>query len=123
MYELTVEDSFDAAHCLRGYEGACERLHGHTYRVQVVLRVARLDEIGISLDFREVKTRLGEVLGELDHQYLNDLPAFAAQNPSAENVARHVYDAMSDKFEGRVFKVTVWETPTSAASYFKDSGE
>jgi len=120
LYELIVEDSFDAAHCLRGYEGSCERLHGHTYRVQVSLRAPAVDELGISLDFRKAKSALREVLAELDHQFLNDLPAFSQKNPSAEHIAKHVFELVSQALDAQVYRVTVWETPTAAASYVPD---
>lgn len=117
MYELTVEDTFDAAHCIRGYRGKCDRLHGHTYRVSVTVQAAELDEAGIGVDFRKLKGALKNVISELDHQYLNDLPAFADINPSAENIARHAYKALAASLGMPIFKVTVWESPTSAASY------
>ena len=116
-----VEDSFDAAHFLRGYTGSCERLHGHTYRVQVFLRSAGLNDLGIAIDCREVKAKLASVLGELDHQFLNDLPIFATTNPSAENIAGHIHQALSRELGCPVFKVTVWETASSAASYIEST--
>jgi 6-pyruvoyltetrahydropterin/6-carboxytetrahydropterin synthase len=115
-----IEDTFDAAHCLRGYQGDCERLHGHTYRTQVFMRSSSLDEQGMSIDFRRAKTELATVLSQFDHNYLNELPAFQEDNPSAENIAKAIYDGMSAAFSGRVHRVTVWETPTSAVSYWVD---
>ena len=123
MYELTVEDTFDAAHYLRGYQGACERLHGHTYRIQATLRTPDINDTGISVDFRDIKSGLKDIVAELDHQCLNDLPVFSTTNPSAENIAKYIFDRLSALFGGRVFKVTVWETPTSAAAYFRESVE
>ena len=120
MYEITVEDTFDAAHNLRGYPGACERLHGHTYRAQVFLRVESLDEHGMAIDFRRAKNELAAILSGLDHEYLNDLPPFQEANPSAENIARFLYEGMVKAFPGQVHRVTVWETPTSAVSYWQD---
>ena len=120
MFEVIVEDMFDAAHCLRGYQGNCERLHGHTYRARVYLRSKALDNAGMSIDFRKAKGELETVLSRLDHQYLNDLPPFAEVNPSAENLAKFVYDGMSKSFPGCVHQVTVWETPTSAVTYWPD---
>jgi 6-pyruvoyltetrahydropterin/6-carboxytetrahydropterin synthase len=120
MYEIMVEDTFDAAHNLRGYSGVCERLHGHTYKTQVFLRVESLDEQGMAIDFRGAKNELASILSGLDHEYLNDLPWFQEANPSAENIARFLYDGMSKAFPGHVHRVTVWETPTSAVSYWQD---
>ena len=123
MYEILIEDTFDAAHNLRGYEGDCERLHGHTYRTQVFLHVTSLDEQGMSIDFKKAKAELAAVLSQLDHAYLNDLPAFRDQNPSAENLAKLIHDGMSRIFPGRVHRVTVWETPSSAVTYWSDERE
>ncbi|MDO8587844.1 MAG: 6-carboxytetrahydropterin synthase [Armatimonadota bacterium] len=123
MYEILIEDTFDAAHCLRGYQGDCERLHGHTYRAQVFMRTVSLDEQGISIDFRKAKAELTAVLSRLDHTYLNELPDFRDENPSAENLARLIHEGMSCAFPGRVHRVTVWETPNSAVSYWTDAQE
>ncbi len=120
MFEILVEDKFDAAHCLRGYSGNCERLHGHTYRVQVALRTSELDEIGLAVDFRSVKSALRNVLKRIDHTYLNDLQEYTGTNPSAENLARSIYGKMSAKFAGLVHKVTVWETESAASSYWEE---
>ncbi len=120
MYELTVEDSFDAAHCLRGYFGKCEQLHGHTYKVQASLRKTELNETGISIDFRDVKTALKEIIDFLDHKHLNEVPDFTDTNPSAENIAKFIYNSLKKTFGQSVYRVTVWETPTSSASYFEE---
>ena len=117
MYELTVEAQFDSAHCLRGYEGACENLHGHTYRVMVSYQGSELDHLGMLVDFKRLKKELGEIVSYLDHHYLNDLPEFREQNPTAENVARFVFEEMRKRLGDGVHRSTVWETPTSAASY------
>lgn len=120
MYEISVEDSFDAAHCLRGYSGNCSNLHGHTYRVAVVFRLSKLSEDGLALDFRKAKSTLRTVLAELDHKYLNDLPEFAKDNPSAENLARMVFGKVKEEVP-ELYRVQVWETPTSSVSYTEDA--
>ena len=120
MYELTVESQFDSAHNLRRYNGPCEALHGHTYRVQVFYTGDSLDDLGILIDFRRLKTALGEVISYLDHRYLNELLEFQQQNPTAENIARVIYEKMQDLIPGGVTKTTVWETPTSSASYWSE---
>ncbi len=88
MFELTVEDSFDAAHALRGYDGPCENLHGHTWKVQVFLKGEKLNKLGLLEDFKNIKKRLQTVLAEFDHKNLNDLALFQKLNPSSENLAR-----------------------------------
>jgi len=120
MFEILVEEKFDAAHCLRGYPGNCERLHGHTYKVQVILRTAKLDNLGMAVDFRTVKAALRDILQTLDHSYMNELPEFTETNPSAENLACYIYAKMKEKLPGLVNKVTVWETESSAASYWEE---
>lgn len=119
MFEILVEEKFDAAHCLRGYPGDCERLHGHTYHVQAFLRTSEQDKVGMAIDFRSVRGELREILSYLDHSYLNELPEFSDSNPSAENLARFIYVKMSEKFAGLVHRVTVWETESSAATYWE----
>ena len=112
-----VESQFDSAHNLRQYNGPCENLHGHTYRVQVFYRGSELNEIGMLVDFKRIKAALNEVISYLDHRYLNDLPEFKEQNPTAENIAKFVFQRMRALLDEGVHKATVWETPTSSASY------
>ena len=118
MYEIAVEDTFDAAHCLRDYEGTCSRLHGHTYRVRAAFRFASLEETGLAFDFRKAKEVLGQIIERLDHQYINDLPEFSIQNPSAEAIAKFIFDGLGASIAG-TYSVSVWETPTSCATYFE----
>lgn len=119
MYELSIETSFDSAHNLRGYQGSCESLHGHTYRVQVFVTGTELNKLGILVDFRELKSRLNEVISDLDHCYLNEVDAFKEINPTAENIAAYIFRCMRTSVGSVVSKVTVWETATSAASYWE----
>ena len=95
-------------------------LHGHTHRVQGVVRLSKLDDIGIGLDFRDMKKALGEAISLLDHTYLNELLRFQVDNPTAENLAKYIFELMKDKLGISPTKITVWETPTSAASYFEE---
>jgi len=119
MYSVRVESSFAAAHFLTHYHGKCERLHGHNYRVEVVVSSPSLDAQGIVMDFRELKKLLKEVLHELDHQYLNDLAPFGQQNPSAENIAKFIFDSLSPLVREpvRLSEVIVWENDASCISY------
>ncbi|MFH1761917.1 MAG: 6-carboxytetrahydropterin synthase QueD [bacterium] len=118
MYELMVEESFDAAHALRGYKGPCENLHGHTWKVQVFLKGDKLNKIGILADFKDLKKALKDGLSNFDHANLNDLPEFKEINPSSENIAKIIFDNLSKSIAGLI-QVKVWESPTSCASYFK----
>lgn len=119
MYELMVEACFDSAHNLRGYQGACETLHGHTYRVQAIYTGKELGELGMLVDFKKLKSALGEIIDDLDHRYLNEMPEFHSDNPTAEHIAKLIFQRMRVSFGLGITKVTVWETATSAASYWE----
>jgi 6-pyruvoyltetrahydropterin/6-carboxytetrahydropterin synthase len=127
VYEVTVEASFAAAHRLRGYEGACERLHGHNYRVVVAVRAEEVGPVGMLIDFKILKGELGKVIDVLDHHCLNDdIPDFApgTVNPTAENIARWVFERLAESLppETPPARVTVWESEKSAATYFPSPG-
>jgi len=122
MFEVTIEETFAAGHALRNYRGKCENVHGHNYRAEVTLRGAELDAIGLLVDFVELKRVVHAVLDRMDHQWLNDFPPFDALNPSAENMAKYIYDevsaALTAKEGVRVAWVRLWETDTASAAYF-----
>lgn len=120
MYELQVKAEFSAAHHIEGYPGDCARKHGHNFGVDVIARSQGLDSIGIAVDFKKLKGALREVIEAWDHQDLNSLPDFERDPPTAEVIARKIYDRLQAQFTGQVFwlhQVTVWENPRSAASY------
>jgi 6-pyruvoyltetrahydropterin/6-carboxytetrahydropterin synthase len=122
MYELKIITDFSAAHRLENFYGKCESLHGHNWKVEVFLLGDRLDEAGLVKDFGEVKDKAREVLAELDHKFLNELPAFRQQNPSSENLARYLFERLGSVLNGeemRVSRVSVWESDTACASYFE----
>jgi 6-pyruvoyltetrahydropterin/6-carboxytetrahydropterin synthase len=121
MFEISVEGSFAAAHYLNGYQGQCENLHGHNYRVEIALRMEALNAIGLGVDFTDAKRWLKQVLDPLDHKLLNELPAFATQNPSAETIAKHIFEAYKLLIPATVTlaKVTVWETEKNKVSYWE----
>ena len=118
MFEICVEHTFAAAHALRNYRGKCENVHGHNYRVQVGMEGAELDENGMLYDFTELKRRLRATSEYLDHQFLNDLKPFDVINPSAENLARFIFEEIQKGLENSSLAyVKVWETDTSCATY------
>jgi 6-pyruvoyltetrahydropterin/6-carboxytetrahydropterin synthase len=119
MFEVSVEKTIACAHRLFGYDGPCENLHGHNYRILVSYQGEELDQFGMLVDFSDIKMVFNKVLDQLDHSYLNDLPAFRDLSPSAENIARYIYFEMKlSPFVGaKITKVSVWETPTQMASY------
>jgi 6-pyruvoyltetrahydropterin/6-carboxytetrahydropterin synthase len=121
MFEVTIEQTFAAGHALRNYHGKCENVHGHNYRCQVTLEGAELDHTGLLMDFVALKRTLQSVIDRLDHQWLNDLPPFDVLNPSAENIAKYIYDEVNKGIGGqadvRLGLVRLWETDTSSATY------
>jgi len=123
MYEISVEMDFDAAHYLRGYEGKCESLHGHRFKVNATVKTSKLDDTGMGYDFTRLKKLLGETLAKFDHTCLNDLTAFKKINPSSENIATVIYAELKRKLKGApvaLSTVTVWESPTSRVTYQPD---
>ncbi len=122
-YELYVKSNFSAAHALAGYDGDCARLHGHNWMIEVYVRCKTLDEIGIGIDFREIKQSIKELLKDLDHCNLSELPVFQDINPTSEHLARHIYKELSRRLNSanvRVSKVKVSETPGAGAFYWED---
>lgn len=122
MYEVSINTSFSAAHHLAGYRGTCEAVHGHNWDVTVYVAGEELDSIGLLVDFRHVRREAESVLEMVDHADLNALDIFQTCNPSSENLARYLFDELSGRLNSdrvRVSRVTVCETPGSAASYWK----
>jgi 6-pyruvoyltetrahydropterin/6-carboxytetrahydropterin synthase len=122
MYEVSVDETFAAAHNLRGYKGKCEDLHGHNYKVRVTLSGLEVDAVGLLYDFVHLKKTIQQVIRSLDHKYLNELPPFDVINPSAENIARFLYDETSKQLPGApngalVSSITVWESDVTSATY------
>ena len=112
-WTLRVRDHFSAAHFLREYQGKCEKVHGHTFQVEVAIEVHELDKTGLGIDFTDIKQKLSSILP--DHALLNDLFEF---NPSAENLARRLYQDMKKYYP--VKSVTVWESEDASATYAED---
>jgi 6-pyruvoyltetrahydropterin/6-carboxytetrahydropterin synthase len=123
MFEVTVEDSFAAGHYLRNYRGKCENPHGHNYKVRVTLAGRELDKAGLLLDFKDLREVMRQVIDRLDHQMLNDIEPFKDLNPSAENLAKYLYDQTNRGLRQitnervHVKDVTVFETDTTTAKY------
>ena len=122
MYEVSVEENFAAAHNLRNYQGKCENLHGHNYKVRVTMCGNELDASGLLYDFVHLKQAVQSVIRSLDHRYLNDVAPFDQINPSAENIAQYIHDEAARLLPrsangAMIASITVWETETSAATY------
>jgi 6-pyruvoyltetrahydropterin/6-carboxytetrahydropterin synthase len=124
MFELTVITDFGAAHRVVDYPGKCNRLHGHNWIVEVTVAGEKLNELGMLVDFKSIKKEVAALMEELDHHFLNELPAFAEKNPTAENIAVYIFDELekSALFTGGVAvkAVKVWESLKSAVTYTKD---
>ncbi len=121
MYELKIITSFSAAHQLREFEGACENLHGHNWKVEIYVTSETLSDAGIVIDFRVLKKHVKTVMAGLDHKFLNDLEAFKEENPSSENIARYVAEQLSLLLkdpEIKVSRVAAWESETACATYY-----
>ena len=122
MYTVTIRKTFSAAHTIT-IGGTKETMHGHNFAVEISLEAKELDGEGVVTDFREIKGRADALLRELDHTYLNDLSAFRDLPPTAENIARHIFDLMEGAYPPgrvRVADVTVWESETARARYRRD---
>jgi 6-pyruvoyltetrahydropterin/6-carboxytetrahydropterin synthase len=120
MYHLTIQTHFAAAHNLLNYQGDCENLHGHNWKVEVTVMTDELDDAGLGIDFKILKKQTKEIMNYLDHKYLNDLDAFKEISPSSEHISRFIFDRLvtnlSD-YDVQVEKVTVWESDNAYATY------
>lgn len=126
MFELTVKAEFEAAHQINGYNGKCQRLHGHNWSVEAIVEGRKLDELGMLIDFKVLKAELNKVLDELDHRYLNELPIFSKKiNPTAENIAQYVFETLSASeiftdSTAHLKAIRVYESPRSCVTYTAD---
>ncbi len=120
MYEVTIRKSFSAAHLLREIGGKCEELHGHNFMVEVSAAADSLNEEGLVIDFRLLKRWTDDILDGLDHKYLNELESFKGMNPSAERIARFLYEQIDEKARKTkvpLTRITVWESENARVSY------
>ncbi len=121
MYEVSICTSFASAHRLRGYEGVCENIHGHNWKVEVIIRTEELNDIGIGVDFKLLKKATDEALSGLDHKDINQIEPFDKVNPSSENIARWLFEELSQRLNKppvRIHRINVKETDIYTASYF-----
>jgi 6-pyruvoyltetrahydropterin/6-carboxytetrahydropterin synthase len=119
MYQVSVEQHFDAAHFLREYGGKCENLHGHRFKVVVSVTAEKLDTVGLAYDFTELKKHLAEILSRFDHTCLNEVEPFDTINPSSEHIARDIYEKLRSVLPETIelSSVQVWESPQSCITY------
>ncbi len=110
---LKVQDKFQAAHFLKEYQGKCEKVHGHSFRIELEIKITELDKTGIGIDFAEIKTTLAKLLP--DHTLLNEVYEF---NPTAENLSRHFFHELKQHFP--IIRITIWESEDASATYSED---
>ncbi|MFH1478934.1 MAG: 6-carboxytetrahydropterin synthase [Candidatus Omnitrophota bacterium] len=122
MYEILIRSDFSGAHNLRGYKGKCEELHGHNWKIEARFEGNELNDIGLAEDFALLRSKLKDLLKKIDHKYLNDVDEFKKKNPSAENIAKYIYDSLiicvkNDNIS--VKSVSVWESDNACATYYE----
>lgn len=126
MFTIFKDYRFAAGHFIPGHTGGCENLHGHNYRVRVHVTAKALDELGMVIDFADLKVLVEEVLGRFDHRVINDFPPFDTTSPTAEELAAYTYREMAGRLDAHdgaeprglaVRKVEVWESESSCATY------
>lgn len=119
MYHILVENSFSAAHFIQKYEGPCGELHGHTWKVQVEVQTTKINKLGISIDFKDLKAITESIIGRLDHQHLNKISPFDQQNPTAENLSKYFYYEIQKKLPETIqmSRVTVWESDSTSVTF------
>lgn len=120
MFELSIKGDIASAHFLRGYPGKCKDMHGHTWKIEVFLAADELNELGMVEDFALLKKQFKEFLEMLDHKCLNDLEYFQKVNPTAENIAKFIYEQFATVVRPLILKrVQVWESDHASAIYYK----
>lgn len=121
MYRVRVRTKYSSAHNLRNYNGKCEHLHGHNWKVEAYLKSKELDHQDMVVDFKVFKKVLNEIIDEMDHVYINeDVEYFKTVNPTSENMAKYIFDRLEAHFGEKVDRVIVWETDIQAAEYYRD---
>ena len=120
MYEVTATMMISASHHLRGYQGKCENVHGHNYRIEATVAAGELDGTGLAVDFKVLKEHMDKVAGKFDHTDLNRHEEFSNLNPSSENLARVIYSGLKKSLADlpvEVVRVSVWESEGSYVTY------
>ena len=114
-YLIRSTRAFCAAHQLKLYDGSLEPVHGHNWRVQVTVSAPKLDAIGVVMDFHELERLIDAIVQPWHNRHLNEMPAFASRNPTAENVAGHIAEAIRLPSGVVLQSVEVWETDENSA--------
>jgi len=120
MFKLIVKKEFSSAHILNGHPGDCKRMHGHNWTVEAKVEGNKINKIGMVIDFKDIKNKLGDIISRLDHRYLNDVEPFKENNPTAENISKYIYKELSKNINTdniKVSEIKLWETNNSAVIY------
>ncbi len=123
QYTLKIIADFASAHTLRDYPGACSRMHGHNWKIEAEVIATQLNNVGMGIDFKEIKTAAREIASRLDHRYLNDVPPFDTLNPTAENIAAWFFAEMEKSITTpgvTVSAITLWETERACVRYTRN---
>ncbi|ALP51869.1 6-pyruvoyl tetrahydrobiopterin synthase [Candidatus Tenderia electrophaga] len=122
-YTLKIVTDFAAAHSLRQYPGDCANLHGHNWQVEAEVTATALNEVGMGMDFKQIRQATKAICERLDHTYLNELSPFDEINPTAENIAAYIYHQLAERLNGdsaRVSAITIWETERACVRYTEE---
>ncbi len=120
MYRVKIKTDFSSAHNIREYNGKCENLHGHNWKVEAYLKSSTLDRLGMVEDFREFKKHMRVIMNDLDHVYINELEYFKTINPTSENIAYYIFQRLKETYGNKVERVIVWENDDTAAEYCEE---
>lgn len=123
-YTLKIVTDFASAHSLRDYPGECRNLHGHNWKVEVEVTAHELDNLGMGLDFKVIKQAARKATDELDHRYLNEVAPFDRLNPTAENLAAHLFRRIGEELNDarvKVSAITLWETERACVRYTEET--
>ncbi len=113
MYEVYVAASFEAAHRLVGDFGPATRTHGHTYRMEVIVRGENLKDDGTLMDIGELREAVDGVAASLHFRDLDEAPGLAGMNTTAENVAKFCWETLAPGLQNRdltSLTVRIWES-------------
>lgn len=119
--DIFIKTHFSGGHHLRNYPGNCERPHGHNWKVKITVRATELDHLGMGIDFKQLKKQVNLVVDDLDHNDLNEHPAFQNKNPSSENISIHIFNKLQKVLQNdryNLHAVEIRETDTSGVIYF-----
>ncbi|RLA07894.1 MAG: 6-carboxytetrahydropterin synthase QueD [Gammaproteobacteria bacterium] len=120
MYKLKTINEFSSAHFLKDYDGDCKNLHGHNWQVETIVEAKKLNQIGIAIDFKQIRNTTEQVINKLDHTNLNDLEVFKDMNPTAENIAKYIYRQIGELINSENVKIkaiTLWENNRCNVTY------